>query len=48
MKKIIFQLLAFHSYEDLKLVFFVNPDTEEVWDYVKILPHVWSDDKKTR
>lgn len=48
MKKIIFQLLAFHSYEDLKLVFFVNPDTEYVWDYVKILPHVWSDDKKTR
>lgn len=48
MKKIIFQLLTFHSYEDLKLVFFVSPETEYAWDYVKMLPHVWSDDKKTR
>jgi len=48
MKKIIFQLLTFHSYEDLKLVFFVNKETENLWDYVKSLPHVWSNDKKMR
>ncbi|MDD3187344.1 MAG: type VII secretion protein EssC [Bacilli bacterium] len=48
MKKIIFQLLTFHSYEDLKLVFFVNSETEKKWDYVKSLPHTWSNDKKTR
>jgi len=48
MKKIIFQLLTFHSYEDLKLVFFVNKETSDVWNYVKTLPHVWSNDKKVR
>ena len=48
MKKIILQLITFHSYEDLKLVFFVDSETENTWDYVKILPHVWSNDKKVR
>ena len=48
MKKIILQLITFHSYEDLKLVFFVNSKTESIWEYVKVLPHVWSNDKKVR
>ncbi|MCI5836099.1 MAG: type VII secretion protein EssC [Firmicutes bacterium] len=47
-KRIILQLVTFHSYEDLKLVFFTNHENEETWDYVKSLPHVWSNDKKTR
>ena len=48
MKKIILQLVTFHSYEDLKLVFFVNQEHAKEWEYVKILPHVWSNDKQMR
>lgn len=48
MKRIILQLITFHSYEDLKLVFFTSRENEETWDYVKSLPHVWSNDKTIR
>lgn len=46
MESIIMQLIALHSYTDLKLVFFVKD--EEKWDYVKMLPHVWDNTKKLR
>ena len=45
-KNIILQLVTFHSYEDLKLVFLVN-DCEK-WKYVKMLPHVWNQTKQIR
>lgn len=48
MQSIIMQLITFQSYEDLKLVFLVDKDKEEKWEYVKMLPHVWEDTKKIR
>ncbi len=48
MKEILLQFVSFHSYEDLKLVFLLDEDYEEEWEYVKTIPHIWSDDKTIR
>ena len=42
MKNIIMQLVALHSYIDLKIVFLVKEDKLNKWNYVKMLPHVWN------
>ena len=48
MQSIIIQLMAFHSYEDLKIVFFVKKEHERYWEYVKMLPHIWNETKEIR
>lgn len=48
MRNIILQLITFHSYEDLKLVFLVDKKNSKDWEYVKMLPHVWDDFKQVR
>ena len=45
---LILQLIALHSYEDLKLVIFTNKENEKKWKSLKILPHCFSDDKQVR
>ena len=50
LQNIILQLIALHSYEDLKLVFLVNEDNcdDDYWEYVKLMPHVWDNQKQIR
>ena len=48
MQSIILQLITFHSYEDLRLVFFVKEENRKMWEYVKMLPHVWNNTKDVR
>lgn len=45
---LIIQITAFHSYDDLKLVFFLKENKDSYLEYVKMLPHVWDDSKKIR
>ena len=45
---LLLQMIAFHSYEDLKIVVFTNQNNSEVWDYLKVLPHCWSNDRSIR
>ena len=45
-KNVIMQLVALHSYGDLKLVFLTKD--EKKWEYVKMLPHTWSNSKQVR
>ena len=45
---LILQLITFQSAMDLKMVFFIEHYNEDKYDYAKYLPHVLSDDKKTR
>ena len=46
---VILQLATLHSCQDLKLVFFLNDEEDNYdWEYVKYLPHVFSDDKTKR
>ena len=47
LQTIIIQLITFHSYEDLKLVFLLDENSKE-WEYVKMLPHVWNNTKQFR
>ena len=48
MQGLIIQLITFHSYEDLKLVFLLKEDKNKKWEYVKMLPHVWNNTKQIR
>lgn len=45
---LILQLIAYHSYDDLKLVFFTQTEKEDYWYFAKVLPHCWNDDKSLR
>ena len=45
-KSILMQLITFHSYEDLKLVFWVSD--RKKWEFVKMLPHIWNDNREIR
>ena len=47
-RSIIIQLIAFHSYEDLKLVFLLNKNSEMDFSFAKMLPHVWNRTKQMR
>ena len=48
MQSLIIQLIAFQSYEDLKLVFLLKEDKAKNWEYVKMLPHIWNNTKQIR
>lgn len=45
---LILQMLTFHSYEDLKIVILTNEANESQWEFMKIAPHCWSNDKQVR
>jgi len=45
---ILLQLLAFHSFDDLKIIFFVNKKNLSTWDKYKESPHVFSNNKQIR
>lgn len=47
-KKLIIELAALHSYDELKLVFIYSESEKAEWEFVKWLPHVWSNDKSLR
>lgn len=45
---LILQLAVLQSCQDLKIVIFTDEKKEDKWEYTKILPHCWSDDKSIR
>lgn len=45
---IILQLMTFQSYESLKLAVFTSKDKVKNWDYLKTLPHIWTNGKELR
>lgn len=47
-ENIILQLVAFHSYEDLKIVIFTNKNNESKWEFIKYLPHNFDNNKQIR
>lgn len=47
-QNLIIQLVALHSYEDLKLVFLLNEDRKKKWEHLKTLPHIWDNSKQIR
>ena len=48
MDNLILQLMAFHSYESLKIAIFTSRDKSKNWEKYKSLPHLWSNGKEIR
>ena len=48
LKSIILQLATYHSYDDLKLVLMIDEDKSEIWNDVRVLPHLWSNSRDIR
>ena len=48
MKNLFIQLMAYQSYNQLKLVFLLDKDNLKKWEYVKMFPYVWNDEKDLR
>ena len=48
MRRLLIQVLAFHSYDDLKIAILTDEEREEEWNLFKSAPHIFSDDKKVR
>ena len=45
---LLLQILTYHSYEDLKIVVFTNEQNKDNWEYLKVSPHNWNDNKSFR
>ncbi len=45
---LILQMVAYHSYEDLKIIVMTSETNAPNWDYMKILPHCWSNNRSIR
>ncbi len=48
MDSLLIQIMALHSYYDLKIVILTNERNAPYWEYLKLLPHLWSDDREIR
>ncbi len=46
--RMVLQMMASYSYDELKIVTFTSIDNEKDWDYIKTLPHSWSNDHTLR
>ena len=42
------QLITFHNYQDLKLVFFLREETSKRLSYIKMIPHIWNNTRELR
>ena len=47
-QNLLLQLITFQSYDELKLVFFVKDNINKEWDFVKMMPYIWSNSKEMR
>ena len=47
-RRLLIQIQAFHSYDDLKIIILTDDEHENEWNYLKLDPHLFSDDKSIR
>ena len=48
LNNLLLQLVTLQSAVDLKIVILTDKKKQKYWDYAKLLPHIWSDDKTFR
>lgn len=48
LRALILQMIALHSYDELKLMLITNETNIAHWDFMRIIPHIWSDDRQMR
>lgn len=47
-KSFILQVIALHGYDEVKVMLITDEVEEKEWNFVKFIPHFWSDDKNIR
>ncbi len=47
LKTLILQMIALHSYDELKIILIAD-NAEKEWDFVRFIPHFWNNDKTVR
>ena len=47
-KSMIIQLASLYSFEEVKMIFIYDKETESEFDFVRWLPHTWDDEKNYR
>lgn len=45
---LLLQMLAYHSYDELKIVVLTNADNAKYWEKLKDSPYVWDNERQTR
>lgn len=45
---LVLQMITYHSYEDLKIVIMTDEKNAPHWEYMKIAPHCWNNEKTQR
>ncbi len=48
LKSLVLQMVALHSYDELKIVLLCDKSETNEWEFVKAIPHFWNDDKTVR
>ena len=48
LKSLILQMIALHSYDELKIMLITDSETKSEWEFVKWIPHFWDNNKKIR
>lgn len=47
-KSLVLQIVALHSYDEVKLLLITDSSDQDEWEFVRPIPHFWSDDKSIR
>lgn len=47
-KSFVLQVIALHGYDEVKIILITDEVEEKEWNFVKFIPHFWSDDKNIR
>lgn len=47
-RQLIMQLVLYHSYDEVKIIMLLNEDELSQLEFIKYLPHIWSDQKDFR
>lgn len=47
-KSFILQMVALHSYDELKIMLISDENNEHEWNFIKYIPHFWDNNKETR
>lgn len=47
-KSLVLQMIALHSYDELKLMLITDESEISEWNFIRPIPHFWSDDKNIR
>ncbi len=48
LKSLILQMSTLHSYDDLKIAVIADKSVAEEFDFVRVIPHLWNNDKSVR